>query len=375
MRGAAQEGAILQIHWCFPPTTGGVESHLADLASGLSALGYRVIVLTGEQNPIRPRTYEVITSDLLNLERIKSGRIAEDDLKSLILDIVNRHRIAIIHGHNLHHFHPAAAAAIEWIRRTTETRVYHTIHETWPGILETSRVYRLWNRNFVGSRHIQRECETLLGLSTTLHPLCVNTDLFRPSSVPFQHSPAIILHPSRMLPWKGVHIGVDAVSILIQQERQVTLLLTDTQQIADWNEELASYRSYIADLVSTRGLNQHVQFVSASYSEMPELYNRADVVIYPTVGEEPFGLAPLEAMSCMRPVVVSRSGAMPEVVDDGITGYVVSKGDPVALSCRIAELLDRPSQAVKMGEAARSHVLERFNFQKYISMLVGEFFA
>jgi glycosyltransferase involved in cell wall biosynthesis len=66
---------------------------------------------------------------------------------------------------------------------------------------------------------------------------------------------------------------------------------------------------------------------------------------------------------------------MPEVVDDGVTGHVVSKGDPIALASRIAELLDRPAAAVQMGNAGRSHVLARFNFQNYISVLVKEFFA
>jgi glycosyltransferase involved in cell wall biosynthesis len=45
---------------------------------------------------------------------------------------------------------------------------------------------------------------------------------------------------------------------------------------------------------------------------------------YQTVGEEPYGLVPLEAMSCGRPIVASRSGGIPETVVDGVTGFTVA---------------------------------------------------
>jgi glycosyltransferase involved in cell wall biosynthesis len=58
----------------------------------------------------------------------------------------------------------------------------------------------------------------------------------------------------------------------------------------------------------------------------------ADIVVYPTIGEEPYGLVPVEAMSC--PIIASKSGGIPETVVDRVTGYIVSKGDAAALADR-----------------------------------------
>ena len=56
---------ILEIYWCFPPTTGGVESHVADLAAAMAKRGCRVIVLTGEPNPIRSDLYEIVSASFI----------------------------------------------------------------------------------------------------------------------------------------------------------------------------------------------------------------------------------------------------------------------------------------------------------------------
>jgi len=62
---------ILEVHWTFPPTTGGVESHLADLSRQLAARGCEVTVLTGEPQPIASDGCDVISTELLNLDRMK----------------------------------------------------------------------------------------------------------------------------------------------------------------------------------------------------------------------------------------------------------------------------------------------------------------
>jgi glycosyltransferase involved in cell wall biosynthesis len=94
---------------------------------------------------------------------------------------------------------------------------------------------------------------------------------------------------------------------------------------------------------------------------MPRLYAEANVVVYPTVAEEPYGLVPLEAMSCERPIVASRSGGMIETVINGTTGYIVERGDAVGLADKVAELLTEPSRARAMGRAGRAHVQTRFD--------------
>lgn len=103
--------------------------------------------------------------------------------------------------------------------------------------------------------------------------------------------------------WCNLHIGLPA-----------RLLITDTLRIRDWHGESATYRADLLALIDALGLHDRVDLRPAAYADMPSLYAEADVVVYPTVGEEPYGLVPLEAMSCGSPVVVARSGGLSETV-------------------------------------------------------------
>jgi len=366
------------IHWAFPPTTGGVESHVADLARMLSLAGYSVTVITGESSPNRAPEYEIVTTRALNLEWLRSNpgdddarfRYAFKELKQIICS----RRLGLIHGHNLHHFADAPGLALEQLRRELSLRVYHTFHETWPDLLHRNPVYRNWNGNLAVSRFVQQQCHEQLGFRPTLLPLSIDLDRFHCSRLPFTSSAVTtIFHPARLLPWKGVHLSVKMAAHLRLRGYNVNLLLTDTQRIVDWNCELGAYRKTIEELVSRLDLREQVRFCTPCYAEMAALYNEADLVVYPTVGDEPYGLVPLEAMACGRPIVASRSGGIPETVVHSKTGYVVERDDLNSLTDAVAELLGDPQRAQLMGAAGRKHVENNFDAACYVAKLIGRY--
>ena len=90
---------------------------------------------------------------------------------------------------------------------------------------------------------------------------------------------------------------------------------------------------------------------------------RATVVVHPARWEG-FGLALLEAMLCGRPVVASRVSAIPEVVEDGVTGLLVAPDEAGALATAIAALLGDPARAVAMGASGRRRAVERFTLEE-----------
>jgi glycosyltransferase involved in cell wall biosynthesis len=371
-------GAILLIHWTFRPTTGGVESHIADLAHAMAARGCRVVVLTGEEKPLISDRYSIISTSLLELATIKKNPIPESDyfylFKECLEKIIVTHQVRTIHGHNLHHFHSAPALAVEAIRKQYGVRVFHTFHETWPDLLREEPVYRSWNGNYAVSRHVQQECESRLGFSPALRLLGVNTETFRSKTECFTSGLLpTIFHPARLLPWKGVEISVRALAMLRERGHPAKLVLTDTQRIADWDDELIAYRERILNLIVELRVTSLVRFETASYADMPGLYESADIVVYPTIGDEPYGLVPIEAMSCARPIIASVSGGIPETVADGITGYLVPRGNPEELASRIAGLISDPRQARNLGAAGRHRAELLFDARRYVSALLDDF--
>jgi glycosyltransferase involved in cell wall biosynthesis len=119
---------------------------------------------------------------------------------------------------------------------------------------------------------------------------------------------------------------------------------------------------------------RNVHFVgTAPDAELPGLYRSASVLVLPSVERtiygrqirvsELLGLAVLEAMASGTPVIASAVGGLPEIVQDGVTGYLVPPGDVRGLEDRLALVLGDADHAARLGANARETVLERFTWQ------------
>ncbi|HEX5502771.1 MAG TPA: glycosyltransferase family 4 protein [Thermomicrobiales bacterium] len=108
-------------------------------------------------------------------------------------------------------------------------------------------------------------------------------------------------------------------------------------------------------------------------ADLPALYRHTAVLALPSVHRtcygrdvrvsELLGLVVLEAMASGTPVVASRLGGLPEIVADGVTGYLVTPGDEAELRDRLAELLGDPARAARLGRNARDLALARFTWR------------
>jgi glycosyltransferase involved in cell wall biosynthesis len=317
-------------------------------------------------------------SDVLDLARIRAGLDDHGGYRQAVLDeiegAVTSTRPDVVHGHNLHHFAAAPALALDELARRHGFRMHHTFHETWPDLLHEEPVYRGWAGNYAVSRHVRDECTRRIGFSPSLRPLGIDVSRFRSARPPLSgDSTPVILHPARLLPWKGVHVSVRMMALLAAHGIPARLVLTDTGRIADWDGELADYRAEIVGLIRDLGLEDRVELRAVSYRDMPALYDEADVVVYPTVAAEPYGLVPLEAMSSGRPVVASRCGGIPETIVDGVTGWLVDVDDVAGLAARVEALVTDPDAARRMGEAARRRVCRHFDMQRYLDDLLDSY--
>jgi glycosyltransferase involved in cell wall biosynthesis len=112
-------------------------------------------------------------------------------------------------------------------------------------------------------------------------------------------------------------------------------------------------------LIAQCGLEQHV-LMAGPRSDMPALYNELDLLVSSSHSEA-MPLAVMEAMASGLPVVATRVGGLPDMVEHGRTGWLVARNDFDDLAARCATLLADPGQRRQMGERARQRVVERMN--------------
>ncbi|MGI8901647.1 MAG: glycosyltransferase family 4 protein [Nocardioides sp.] len=181
-------------------------------------------------------------------------------------------------------------------------------------------------------------------------PLGVDS-VFRPSTRP-RVPGRIVAMASADTPMKGIATLLEAFAKL-RTERLVELLLVSRPQPGGTTERLVD-RLSIAD---------SVRFVHGlSDTELAEMVASAEVACVPSLYEG-FSLPTIEAMACATPLVVSRAGAIPEVVGpDGLCADVVTPGDTGELVHALERLLDDPARRARMGAAGRERALREFGW-------------
>jgi glycosyltransferase involved in cell wall biosynthesis len=154
-------------------------------------------------------------------------------------------------------------------------------------------------------------------------------------------------------PMKGIATLLEAVAKL-RTERDVELLLVSRPRPGGRTERL----------VERLGLEGSVRFVHGlSDAELATVVGSAEVACVPSLYEG-FSLPTAEAMACATPLVVSRAGAIPEVVGpDGLCADLVTPGDVGELTHALDALLGDPDRRARMGAAGRERVLERFSWR------------
>ena len=94
--------------------------------------------------------------------------------------------------------------------------------------------------------------------------------------------------------------------------------------------------------------------------DVENVYHTADIVVVPSRWQEPLGLINLEAGACRKPVVATQVGGIPEVVENGVNGYLVPDADVDTLAARVSTLIADPVLRARMGKAGRQRVEAHF---------------
>ena len=207
-------------------------------------------------------------------------------------------------------------------------------------------------------------------------PSAVNTRVFRPvsqaearSHIGLEQEGKVIVYVGRMLPRKDIRNIVRALALLLKKDENnaasyiqpITLLVVGGETITP-DPTATPEIGELQRLATELGIAEHVRFVGKRQANELHYYYSAGDVTVTTPWYEPFGLTPLEAMACGRPVIGSAVGGLTFTIKDGETGLLVPPRNPAALATSLQQLLSSPQVCTKMGLAARKRVEREFTW-------------
>jgi glycosyltransferase involved in cell wall biosynthesis len=181
-----------------------------------------------------------------------------------------------------------------------------------------------------------------------------------PPSAPhgFPRTGRIILTVGRWDPaerYKGADTLIAALPRVLKTAPDTSLVL-----VGDGDD-----RSRLERLARDLGVSQHAQFLHGLTPEqLFACYANCEIFALPSRGEG-FGLVFLEAMAHAKPVIGGAHGGIPDIVEDGVTGWLVPHGDVERVAQALESLLNNPSRAAEMGARGRDRLEKTFSFAQF----------
>lgn len=344
----------------FPPEVGGLESHVFHLCRGLARRGHEVAVVTSRSLPGTPReeTMEGVRVRRTWFPARNPPGWLGHALFSVPAAVARAGEADVVHAHTFASALPAAVAARG--RRLPLVLTLHTSHflrrarrGRWRPVLR--RIVRTADRVLATSGEIRDVARDLApGVAVEAITNAVDTELFRPvePALPPATGPRLVV-PRRLFPKNGVEFLVRAMPRLAEELDAEAVVVGEGPE-----------RRRLETLARDLGVAARIRFLGARpHREMPPLLCSGRAAVIPSVMEAT-SVAALEAMACAVPVAASRTGGLPEIVDDTV-GTLFAPADPEDLAGKVAALL-RSGDLEERGRRARRRVVERWSNDRLV---------
>ena len=357
---------------------GGQNVHVAALAATLARHGHRVTVYTRRESPTaRARTK---LCDGVTVELVPAGPpqvLPKDELLPHISEFgrylseqFQRTRPDVVHAHFwMSGLAAQTAVSAESIPIVQTFHALGVVKRRHQGERDTSPMERVDIERRLAC-DVDRVIATssdevfeLVRLGADHHRLSVvpcGVDIRRFSprgDVAPRTSRVRLLSIGRLVPRKGVDDVIRALAFVDGAELVIAGGPASGQ--LDDDEEVARLR----EIAACAGVTDRVSFVGqVPRLQVPALIRSADVVVC-TPWYEPFGMVPLEAMACGKPVVASAVGGLVDTVVDGATGRLVPPRDPRALADTLCDLVEDSETLAEFGKAGRRRAESRYAWQ------------
>ncbi|WP_375386948.1 glycosyltransferase [uncultured Amnibacterium sp.] len=387
--------ALVSEHASPLATLGGVDAggqnvHVAALARALGAAGHQVDVYTRRDDPRLPdRVPFAPNVTVLPVTAGPASRVSKDELLPLMSDFADElarawitDRPDVVHGH----FWMSGLAAVDAAERVDAAlgghlpvaQTFHAlgvVKRRQQGASDTSPTVRAILEPGVG-RHADVVVATCsdeafelkaLGVPSSriaVVPCGVDTDRFTPDGPAQPRTDRLrLLTVSRLVQRKGVGNAIEALGLLVRAGIDAELVVVGGAGDAE-HLEAEPETERLRQVIEAEGLRDRVVLAGAvPHDDLPAWFRSADVVVVPP-WYEPFGIVPLEAMACGRPVVATSVGGLIDTVVEDVTGLHVPPRDPEALAAAVAELLADPERRRRFGVAGHRRAVTRYTWRR-----------
>ncbi|HYP26925.1 MAG TPA: glycosyltransferase family 4 protein [Blastocatellia bacterium] len=392
---------ILVISNFYPPHfIGGYELGCRDVVEALKSRGHDVRVLTSTFGVNRPEhsghVYRWLATDL----SLKIDGSASDLLRVIKKESINRRAFDVV----CREFPPDAvyvwnathiSISLAIKAQQKGLAVHYFISDHWLSKWESDALYSLRHRSprRASRRLAWRPVRFLIDASGLLPPPAPDLSRVQFASrylkqaalqsgrpvanaevihwgidadrFPFNessHDPRRLLYVGQITALKGVHTAVEALRLLVETPRHRSTKLTIVGG--------PDYDDRVRGLVSSLGLERNVSFTGlVSRDRLPDIYREHDVLLFPSVWDEPFSITLLEAMSSGLAVVGTSTGGTPEILEDEVNALIFPKEDAEALAGQIVRLVEDPELFERVRRNGRRTVEEGFRFEDMVDRI------
>lgn len=171
-----------------------------------------------------------------------------------------------------------------------------------------------------------------------------------------------LLYVGRLAREKGVHTAIQALGELVHQRgySNVKLHIVGTGE--------PDYEQRLHDVAALEKVQSHITFLGMQPKEtMPAIYSQADVLLFTSLWDEPFGRVLVEAMAAGLVVVGTRTGGSAEILIDNENALTFSSGDASGLAAQIARLIEFPELGQQLAYRGRRQAKEKFDIQRMVN--------
>jgi glycosyltransferase involved in cell wall biosynthesis len=162
--------------------------------------------------------------------------------------------------------------------------------------------------------------------------------------------------------WKGQQVVVEALGLLAEQPGVHCVIAGGVHRAGE------TYAAELRNRITALGLADRVHLVGFR-ADIPDVMNAWDVVVHASVRREPFGRVIRDGRLLGTPVIATAAGGVPELIDDGRTGFLVPPGDATALAQCLRRVLAAPAEAQAIGARAREWARQNFSLARQVAAM------